>query len=141
MSNRAVFPANLDQLHLMLEWIQMRFKDAGFDEQTLKKVELASEEAIVNIILHGYADQLGQITVEVKQRENPDALVLTFRDQAPPFNPLEHNTGFDPDIPLEEREIGGLGIFLMRQYMDDIEYKREGSANVLTLTKRSSRTR
>ena len=137
MSNRAVFPASLDQLHLMLEWIQTRFRDAGFDEQTLKKVELASEEAIANIILHGYQDRIGQITVEVKRQG--DALVLTFRDQAPPFNPLEHNSGFDPDIPLEEREIGGLGIFLMRQYMDDIEYKREGSANVLTLIKRHLR--
>ncbi len=134
MDTRAVFSASLDQLHPILEWIQGRLQPIGLEAKTIRKIELASEEAIVNIILHGYKEGFGTITVEIKHQAHPEGVFIIFRDHAPPFNPLERDIALELGAPLEERELGGLGIFLMRQYMDDVEYRREGNANILTLS-------
>lgn len=134
METEHIFPADLSQLHPIIEWVLALIKPSGFDKPTLGKIELALEEAVMNIIHHGYKNQKGHIVIQIGQTKNHE-VQITLKDQGPPFNPLEYSKGFDPLAPLEEREIGGLGIFLMRQYMDDIRYHREGSNNVLTLTK------
>ncbi|MDE3045607.1 MAG: ATP-binding protein [Verrucomicrobiota bacterium] len=119
----------------MLRWIHEQLALHGLDEVNARKVELASEEALVNIIQHAYKNTEGEVDIEIKEGEG-NRIEIEIRDSGPPFNPLKQKTTFDPLASLEEREIGGLGILFIRQYMDDVRYRRDGSANVLTLVKK-----
>ncbi|MBN1992623.1 MAG: ATP-binding protein [Anaerolineae bacterium] len=96
-------------------------------------VVLAANEAITNIIVHGYQDQTGMIEIEVKREA--DVLLVRLRDQAPPFDPL---TVPPPDLslPLEKRPIGGMGIYMIRQLMDKVIHRgTPQGGNELTLIK------
>jgi serine/threonine-protein kinase RsbW len=117
----------------MLQWIREQIVLAKFDASSLHKIEIASEEALVNIMQHGYQEVPGSIEIIVDRGEK--GVEITIRDQGPPFNPLERDTTFDRTAGIDEREIGGLGLLFMREYMDEIRYKREGDTNVLTLVK------
>jgi serine/threonine-protein kinase RsbW len=104
------------------------------DAATIPDVVLAVDEAATNIILHGYQGQEGIIEIELAQEG--DALVVRLRDEAIPFDPT---TVPPPDLtlPLEQRAPGGLGIYLIRQVMDEVMHRitSEGR-NELTLVKR-----
>jgi serine/threonine-protein kinase RsbW len=117
----------------MLQWIREQLVLAKFDASSLHKVEIASEEALVNIIRHGYQDVPGPIEISVEKGER--SIEITIRDHGPLFNPLERDISFDRTASIDEREIGGLGILFMREYMDEVRYRREENANVLTLVK------
>ena len=99
------------------------------------KIRLSIEEAVENVVNYAYEGGMGWI--EVGTNLDADALVLTIilKDAGVPFNPLERA---DPDIDaaLEDRAIGGLGIFLCKQFMDSIDYAYEDGCNVLTMTKK-----
>lgn len=105
-------------------------------EDVLHDVRLAMEEIVVNIIHYAYEDaREHEITVRMLMEEGN--LVLEVRDDGKPFNPME----VPPpalDTPLEEREEGGLGIFLSRRLMDSVEYKRVEGENVLVMKKKVS---
>lgn len=109
----------------------------GCEENCIRKIELASEEALVNIIEHGYKNSSGKIHIRICECK-PGVVELIFADYGPPFNPLKKQTSFNPLASLEERAIGGLGILFIRQYMDDVRYKREKEMNILSLYKKIS---
>jgi len=133
VNTKAQFHALLTELHPMLLWIRKQLEVAQFDKSVLHKIELASEEALVNIIRHAYKDMSGMIEIRV-QAKNGFA-EITILDQGPPFNPLEMNINIDRNAGVEDRKIGGLGIFFIREYMDQILYRREENTNILTLIK------
>lgn len=106
------------------------------DDEALKfKLRLSIEEAVENVVRYAYDGGIGWL--EVGTSLDHDSLILTIelRDAGVPFNPLERE---DPDVslPAEEREIGGLGIFLCKKMMDTIDYRYEDGNNVLTMTKK-----
>lgn len=136
MNPKQTFFADLNQLRPMIRWIRQEAILLGLDETSVRQTELASEEALVNIIDHGYKGTVGQITIELQ--DSGSHIEIVIRDKSPFFNPLEHAIEFDPLATLEERQIGGLGILFIRQYMDEVHYQREGEANVLTLIKKKS---
>lgn len=113
----------------------MASPDMPSDEALRFKLQLSIEEAVENVVRYAYEGGIGWL--EVGTSLDHDSLVLTveLRDAGVPFNPLEAP---DPDITLSanEREIGGLGIFLCKQMMDTLNYKYEEGNNVLTMTKR-----
>jgi anti-sigma regulatory factor (Ser/Thr protein kinase) len=94
---------------------------------------LALEEVVINIISYGF-EEGSEHPILVDFRMEGRELILEVQDDAPPFNPLDVPK---PDLkkPLEEHELGGLGIFLVRQIMDSVEYRREGGKNILTMRK------
>ena len=100
------------------------------------KLELASEEAIVNVIQHGLPEKKGEVEIALKWGAGQVEIVI--RHSGPPFNPLKEAPKVTPHAPIEEREAGGLGIYLIRQIMDDLIYLREGDENVLIMIKRFS---
>lgn len=118
----------------MIDFIRDHLVIFGLDLTSIRKTELASEEALVNVIEHGYKGLDGEIKIEMGEIQHK--IHITIRDHGPAFNPLDQEVGFDPNATLEERNIGGLGILFMRQYVDEIHYSREGDENVLTLVKR-----
>ncbi len=118
----------------MLSWIREHLKTMDCNEITLRKIELACEEALVNIIEHAYKDNAGKLCISLRQPQNT-VIELILRDEGPPFNPIEQQLSLNPMATLHERKIGGLGILFMRQYMDEIQYRRENNTNILTLIK------
>lgn len=98
----------------------------------------AVDEAVTNVILHGYRGGEGWVDVTVGRSD--DDIVITIEDRAPTFDPL----GVPPpdlDVPPERRRPGGMGIHLMRQASDSIVHRpRPGGGNILTITRRLQRT-
>jgi len=107
----------------------------GFSEEECLDTQLAVEEAVTNVILHGYAEISGQI--QIICHVTPHLAEVQIRDSAAPFNPL---TIPEPDITqeIEERQIGGLGVFLIRRVMDEVIYRYEDGHNILVLIKKKN---
>ena len=123
------FEASSDYLLEMMDYI---FKDLhGLDMEQKNKIQLACEEALVNIISYAYPEGNGKIIIERQNREKHLDVIL--RDRGMPFNPMEVQCDIQVHAPIEERKIGRLGIFLMRQMADDINYQRKNNENVLHL--------
>lgn len=99
-----------------------------------RSVHVALDELLHNTIAYGFAGRgRGEIVVDVELR--PDQLVVTLSDDGPPFDPLALAAP-DTTLPVDERAVGGLGIHLVRQLMDDVGYQRRGDRNLVTLAKR-----
>ena len=123
----------------MLNFILSRAREEGFDPEAMVKIELASEEALVNVIRYSYADGVVG-NIEIFCEVHPQShLRVTIRDEGTPFNPLAKVEGFDPEAILQSGAEGGFGIFLMTQMMDHTHYQREEGHNVLTLIKNLSK--
>ena len=105
----------------------------GFDQKTIHQIHLACEEALVNVIHYAYPDGYGNIEITYDLNEEK-GFVIEIIDRGIPFNPLSLP---EPDIgaSIEDRTIGGLGIYMMRNIMDEVTYKREQGRNILTLIK------
>jgi sigma-B regulation protein RsbU (phosphoserine phosphatase) len=112
----------------------MSSPDMPTDEDLRFKLRLSIEETVENVVQYAYKDSIGWMEVETNLDEKGFLLTVTLKDAGKKFNPLEMP---DPDVnlPLEEREIGGLGIFLCKQFMDEVEYHYEDGCNILTMKK------
>lgn len=120
----------IGRLHLF--WNEFADR-AGLAKEIRFKVELTLEEAVANIVRHGFADNAGhEIAVRLELRGG--TIRARLEDDGLPFNPLEAPP-VDPDQPLEQRPVGGLGIHLIRSLMDGASYRRSSGRNVLSLTK------
>jgi len=109
----------------------------GLPGETVFDLNLALEEAVSNIIRHGYAGREGH-GVSVTVHFAGEWVAATVEDDAAPFDPSKHP---EPDltVPLEDRLDGGMGVYLIRRLMDEVDYRREEGRNVLTLKKRIRR--
>ena len=126
--------AVIENLPQLMDKIHDFMRDRGFADEVILDVELALDEAVTNIITHGYRGRDG--VIGVRCRVSAEDAVLTIEDSAEPFDPLSvKEPEFGGDV--ETREIGGLGIFLMRKKMDEATYEFKNGKNVLTLRKRA----
>lgn len=103
-------------------------------DKVVFELNLALEEIFSNIIRHGYEGREDR-EVTIAFHLAPEEITATVEDTGVPFNPLELP---EPDLtaPLEERKVGGLGVYLVRQLMDEVVYRAEDGRNILRLTKR-----
>ena len=124
-------PAVLESLPQFLEFLSLSAQEMGFDRKEINRIELAVEEAIVNIVRYAYGEESGKINVICRSEHN-DALLVEIIDSGMPFNPLDAIKP-DLDADIEDRLIGGLGIYLTEKLVDNIHYRREGNKNILTL--------
>lgn len=136
MSKRITLPAGLENLAILMGFILECADQKGFKERECREIELAADEILTNIISYAYPEKKGYITV-VCEVEEKDVFRAQVMDSGIPFNPLEVEA---PDVssPIQEREIGGLGLFLAGHMLDDIQYRRENGKNILTITKKKS---
>ncbi len=124
------FIADVPHVRKILKWIEQQLRVHRFEPSQMRHIELASEEALVNIIRHAYQGR--PETVEVEVRLFPTHAEVVFLDHGTPFSPLDA-APMDPNVSLTDRDIGGLGIHLMRKCVDAVRYERKGGKNVLTL--------
>jgi anti-sigma regulatory factor (Ser/Thr protein kinase) len=132
--NNIELPATMENLDVCLAFILDGLKQAGIDKKILYQLRLACEEVVVNVINYAYPDDGGSMKVSYNFQHETGELEVIISDSGIPFNPLERD---DPDIsiPMEDRQIGGLGIFMVRTVMDSLEYAREDGRNILTMRK------
>jgi anti-sigma regulatory factor (Ser/Thr protein kinase) len=128
-------PSDINEIPAISRALEILMQAHGFAEDDILDTQLAVEEAITNIIEHGYGEAGGGITVSC--HADPGTIEVQLEDRAVPFDPL---TLPEPDLVSEvgDRKIGGLGIFLIRQVMDDIRYRFEEGKNILLLTKKKT---
>ena len=121
---------NLDQV---LTFLDSQLESWDCPMRVQMQLDVAVEELSVNIASYAYVDKTGiaDITIELLPGQ---VVQITFRDSGIPYNPLEKP---DPDItkPAEEREIGGLGIYIVKKSMDEVLYRYEDGQNILTIRK------
>ncbi len=114
----------------MLAFVRSASQEAGFPCHQIKQIEIACEEVLVNIIHYAHTEGL-----ELDCESSPGRVLITIADQGIPFNPLAFREEVDTGASLDERKVGGLGVYLAKQLMDQISYSRENESNILTLIK------
>lgn len=126
-------PARVGCLGDVLDFLCGHMDEAGINSAGQNSIALAAEEIFVNIASYAYPSGQGDVTIRV--RAEADKVTLKFLDSGKPYNPLSHK---DPDTALaaEERQIGGLGIYLVRKMMDSARYQYRSGRNTLTIVKR-----
>jgi len=128
-----VIEATIDNLDEVMDFVNLELEQCKCPPDLLNEIDLAVEEIFVNIANYAYKPACGSAAIYISTGEE---IVIRFEDTGKPYNPLEQAPP-DLDKPLTERKIGGLGIFLVRQYMDNVAYKRADGKNILTITKKS----
>jgi sigma-B regulation protein RsbU (phosphoserine phosphatase) len=128
------FSGRMSDLALLADAVTAFGKEHAFSDQAIHDVSLAIEEIVCNAIHYGHDDSEDH-PIEIRMAPKGDNLTITITDDGKPFNPLDAPA---PSVaePLSERSEGGLGIFLVRKLMDDVQYRRAGNANVLIMRKR-----
>jgi serine/threonine-protein kinase RsbW len=124
---------SLEALHSAIAVVSRWLGDRNTSEEVKHFACLALEELVTNSIKYGYEDS-DEHVIEVSLRLSKAELVLVFVDRGRPFNPLEAP---DPplDLPIEERQVGGLGLYLLRKMSDRMTYVRKAGENRVTLHK------
>ena len=126
-------PAKIENLISMIKFITEGAEKQGFDDKKIYQVQLASEEVLVNIINYAYPDRNGDIKIKCTTK-GEKGIEIKIIDSGIPFDPLSLPKP-DINIPIKERNIGGLGIYMMLNIMDKVHYKRDQNQNILTLIK------
>lgn len=127
-------PALRENLDQVMGFVEEHLEQAGCPAKTLLQVSMAVEEIFINIASYAYDPKVGPATIRVEVKEDPLCVIITFVDHGRPYDPLARE---DPDVtlPAEQRQVGGLGIFLVKKTMDDIRYEYKDGSNILTITK------
>ena len=130
-----IFPADDRFLNDVMLFTEEEMLKANASMKIITQVKICVEEIFVNIAHYAYEDKNGEAKISILYNDNENTMTFIFEDNGFSYNPLERK---DPDITLtaEEREIGGLGIYICKKTMEDIMYKYENEKNILTMTKK-----
>lgn len=131
---RLSLPANRKFFIVLRDWLVGIADALEISAKDRKEILVAADEIFTNISCYAYPSAVGTVEISIRYEPQAACLSLTFSDYGVPFNPLEKP---EPDTagPIEERPIGGLGIHLVRRFMDSVEYRRENGRNFLVLKK------
>ncbi len=130
------FPARFEYLDEIRDFVAEVAQQGGFSEKEVYSLQLAADEAASNIIEHAYEGVTdGSIEIDCDMQGN--SIVIIMRDDGASFDPSKVK---QPNVKadLSERQIGGLGIYLMRKIMDEVHYESTGKTNTLTMIKRKA---
>lgn len=132
---RLRLPAVLDNLEVMIEFIIKDLKEIVSDKKLINQIRLSCEEVLVNVISYAYPDAVGDVEIMCEIPTDGGELFVQFVDEGIAYNPLLNQ---DPDLdePIENRDIGGLGVYLYKTIMDKVTYERKDEKNILTFIKK-----
>lgn len=141
MEKKASFTlsSKIEDVQEILKWLRTQLGEKRLSPQEMRKIELSLEEAAVNVIEHSYEKKGGVLDISIHD-EKPGEVVLVIKDTGPPFDPLAYTEMIQAENLVGAEGRGGLGVLLMCRAMDHVHYLREGSHNVLTLTKKLRRS-
>ena len=126
--------ATKENLLKVNEFVEANLEKIECPMKAMMQISVAVEEIYINIASYAYGDAIGQAEI-LLDTDTAGQVSITFMDSGTPYDPLAKE---DPDITLspEERGIGGLGIYMVKKSMDDVQYKHEDGKNILTLIKK-----
>ena len=134
MVKEITLDATVENIQTVTEFINQELQKLNCSSNVQAEIDIALDELFGNVANYAYNPDVGTVTVRIEATEKPISVDITFIDKGVPYNPLEQE---DPDITLsaEERPIGGLGIYLVKQMMDTVSYEYVNDCNVLTFRK------
>ena len=126
--------ATVENIETVTEFVNAQLEMLDCPIKAQMQIDIAIDELFGNIAHYAYTPEVGNATVRVEVSEEPLAVIITFIDNGIPYDPLAKD---DPDITLsvEKREIGGLGIYMVKKSMDEITYEYKDGQNILTIKK------
>lgn len=126
--------ARTENLNQVMAFVDESLEEAGCSMKAQIQIDVAVEEVFVNIAQYAYAPGTGEAVIRVETEKNPGTVEIVFIDSGIPFNPLAVK---EPDVTLSvsDRKIGGLGIFMVKKSMDDVNYEYVDKKNILTIKK------
>lgn len=127
-------PARIESWKLVCDEIFSELRQWECGEETMERIGIAVEELFTNIVSYAYQKPGGQVMVEITVKDSPSRAVIRLTDEGREYDPFARP---DPDfkIPFEERPIGGLGIYMVKKFMDRTVYERQNGCNVVTVEK------
>ncbi len=134
MTTELTIKNDIEELNRLALFIEELGERRGFDMALVMNLNIALEEVVSNIILYAYSQRADEEIV-IRCSEVDNSLIFTISDSGVAFDPTQVDEA-DVTLSAEERRIGGLGIFLVRQIMDEVKYKRVESENILIITKK-----
>lgn len=133
-SAKLVVASDPKHLSSIRDFVKDAADKVGFSETEMEEIRLAVDEACANIMIHGYGHSEGSLIITADFLE--DRLIIRIVDQAKKYDPLSSARSADLDAPLEERVLGGMGVILMKQGTDTLEYNyTENNENMLIMSK------
>ena len=129
--------AKIENIEAVTDFVNEQLEALDCPMKAQMQIDIAIDELFSNIAHYAYNPEIGQATVRVEVIEDPLAVTITFIDNGVPYDPLAKA---DPDTTLsaEERDIGGLGIYMVKKTMDDITYEYKDGKNILAIKKHLS---
>ncbi len=126
--------ATVENIEKVTDFVNEQLEFLGCSMKAQTQIDIAIDELFGNIAHYAYSPEVGKATVRVEVIKDPLSVVITFIDNGVPYDPLK---AADPDVTLsaEEREIGGLGIFMVKKSMDDVSYEYKEGQNILRIKK------
>ena len=126
--------ATVENIEAVTDFVNQQLEELACPMKAQMQINIAIDELFSNIAHYSYNPEIGQATVRVEVIENPLAVSITFIDNGVPYDPLSKE---DPDLTLsaEERQIGGLGIYMVKKSMDEITYEYKDGQNILSIKK------
>lgn len=127
--------ATISNIETVTDFVNAELEQLNCPIKAQMQIDIAIDELFSNIANYAYHPETGAATVQIEITEEPLAVILTFMDNGKPYDPLKRQ---DPDTtaPLEERDTGGLGIYIVKQSMDDISYEYRDGMNILKIKKK-----
>lgn len=129
--------AALDNLDEVLAFVDQRLEENDCPMKVQTQIDIAVEEIFVNIASYAYSPEKGNAEIGVEVSDDPLEVTIRFADSGIPYDPLAKE---DPDItlPAEQRPIGGLGIYMVKKSMDNVEYEHKDGQNIFIIRKKLS---
>ena len=126
--------AKIENLDKVLAFLDTELENIDCPMKEQMQLDVAVEEIFVNIASYAYQPGEGDALIQLEKLEGPDRIVVTFTDSGIPYDPLAKE---DPDVTLsaEERQIGGLGIYMVKKSMDEMAYEYKDKKNILKIAK------
>ncbi len=127
--------ASLENIEVVTDFINKQLEEVDCPMKVQIQIAVAIDELMSNIARYAYTAEVGMVTVQFELKENEKAVIITFIDSGVPYDPLAKS---DPDISLsaEDRDLGGLGIFMVKKTMDSMKYEYKNGHNILTIQKK-----
>ncbi|MDR2589430.1 MAG: ATP-binding protein [Oscillospiraceae bacterium] len=133
-NNTMTVPALVENLNDVLDFIDEKMEEIGIGAKSQYSIRVSVEELFVNIAHYAYPNGEGDVTITISTK--PGEFIVEIKDSGIPYNPLEKA---DPDISLsiDKRKIGGLGIYMVKNMMDSVNYTYQNGQNIMTIMKKA----
>ena len=128
--------ADIEQIKPVTDFVNLQLEELSCSQRIRIQIDVAIDEILSNIACYAYTKMNGTATVRVDVEEDPLCVVITFSDHGEPYDPLSKAMPDTIGLPAKKRPIGGLGLFMVKKTMDDIDYTYKDGKNILTIRKK-----